>query len=575
MNKDNYRDNPEQPATQENGNSQPAGGAEIETAAVSDAEFEAQIDALTESGDGEAPAPAAGGPPPRKKGMSRKFRYGSTSTIVTVVVIVAVFLLNIVAGILNDRYPLSLDLTKEKLFSMSDESAKVAANVKEDVEVLVFYPEEYFASSTTDTAASSILRQFYELMPQVEAKSGGHVKTTYIDLTANPTLATKYSKYDVATQDILFLAASGKYQKANLNDLAQTSSSSYSYSQTITGSNVEKTVASKLNIISSEYTPVVTILTGHEEASAVVSGVQSLLGSNNYEVRELDITGSEDIGDDVNTLVIAGPTKDFTSDEIKRIREWLNNDGKMGRNLMVFVNYTGECPNLYDFLNVEYGIEVTDNVVMESDPSRQYSYNSFYTYADVADSDYTIEISGSKKVLTMVTRQLLTHKDSSTSNTLFNTDLITFSDKARLMKMQDATGKSDESQAAGDNLSSLAFDPEETPVIGAAMATKWDTGENNEELSTRVFVSGSADLVNSSIISQMRTVYNGDMVLGVMNGVTGNEDSVNISTLSLERETLEIDGKLALWLGFGVFTIGLPVITLVICLIVFLRRRHL
>ena len=73
----------------------------------------------------------------------------------------------------------------------------------------------------------------------------------------------------------------------------------------------------------------------------------------------------------------------------------------------------------------------------------------------------------------------------------------------------------------------------------------------------------------------MRTVYNGDMVLGVMNGVTGNEDSVNISTLSLERETLEIDGKLALWLGFGVFTIGLPVITLVICLIVFLRRRHL
>ena len=92
-------------------------------------------------------------------------------------------------------------------------------------------------------------------------------------------------------------------------------------------------------------------------------------------------------------------------------------------------------------------IRDSDNVVMESDPSQQYSYNSFYTYADVADSDYTIEISGSKKVLTMVTRQLLTHKDSSTSNTLFNTDLITFSDKARLMKMQDATGKSDESQA--------------------------------------------------------------------------------------------------------------------------------
>ncbi|MCI8554621.1 MAG: GldG family protein [Clostridiales bacterium] len=520
-------------------------------------------------------APAGGGEkkPRDKKAMSRRLRYGGLSTLVTVIVIVAVFLLNMVVDILNDRYPLSLDLTRDQLFTLSDESVQVAANIQEDVEVLVFVAESNFSSATTDTASGSIMRQFYEMMPQYEARSNGHITTTYIDLTANPTLATRYTQYNVSSGDILFLAASGKYQKANLNDLAEISSYSYSYS--ITGSNVEKTVASRLNIVSSDYTPVLTLLTGHEESSTVVSGVKSLLGSNNYEVRELDITGSEKIGEDVNTLIIAGPAKDYTSDEIRRVREWLNNDGKLGRNLMVFVNFQALCPNLYDFLQVEYGIEVTNNLVMETDINRQYNYNSFYTYADVAETRHTAETQGSRKVLTMLTRQLLTHRDSDTSNPLFNTDLITFSDKAKLMKMQDAIGESDEAQAAGDDVGALAFSPEETPVIGAALATRWDTDSSNEELSTHVFVSGSADLVNSAIISQMHTVYNGDLVLEVANSITGNEDAVNISTQSLEQQTLEINGKVALWLGFGFFTIGLPLATLIVCLVVFLRRRHL
>ncbi len=47
----------------------------------------------------------------KRRGVSRKFRYGTLSTVLTLVVVAAVVLVNVVASLLNDRYPLNLDLT--------------------------------------------------------------------------------------------------------------------------------------------------------------------------------------------------------------------------------------------------------------------------------------------------------------------------------------------------------------------------------------------------------------------------------------------------------------------------------
>ena len=129
------------------------------------------------------------------------------------------------------------------------------------------------------------------------------------------------------------------------------------------------------------------------------------------------------IRDSINTVVIAAPSKDYTDDEIKKIREWMNNGGNLGRNLAVFVNYQADCPNLYEYLNVDFGIEVTNNIIIETDVNRQYAYNQYYLYGDIADTDYTGNSAGDKKALTMVTRQLLTHRESDTSSTLFNTEM--------------------------------------------------------------------------------------------------------------------------------------------------------
>ncbi len=497
----------------------------------------------------------------KHRGVSRKFRYGTLSTVLTLVVVAAVVLVNVVASLLNDRFPLNLDLTSDKLFTLSEESRQVAQSIDTDIDVVVFAGEENFSDATTDSTAGSIMRQFYELMKQYETQSGGHVKTTYLDVVANPTLASQYSEYEVQSGDILFIG-NGKHKKANINDLASYTSSHYS--TTISGSQVEKIVASNLVNISSEYTPVVALLTGHDEASYSLQGIQSVLSANNYEVREIDITGSEELGDDINTLVIAAPSKDYTDDEIKKIREWMNNGGNLGRNLAVFVNYQADCPNLYEYLNVDFGIEVTNNLIIETDINRYFRSNQSWLYGDIADTDYTGNSAGDRKALTMLTRQLLTHRESDTSSTLFNTDLITYSDSAQLVTLQE-----------GQTEEVTPFEPEETPVVGTAMATRWETGEDGESRTSHVLVSGSQDLVSPALRSYMTTVNNEEFTLDLFGEMTGNQETVNISTQSLDQAILSFSGGQALVIGFGIFTIGLPAVTLIICLVVFLRRRHL
>ncbi len=497
----------------------------------------------------------------KHRGVSRKFRYGTLSTVLTLVVVAAVVLVNVVASLLNDRFPLNLDLTSDKLFTLSEESRQVAQSIDTDIDVVVFAGEENFSDATTDSTAGSIMRQFYELMKQYETQSGGHVKTTYLDVVANPTLASQYSEYEVQSGDILFIG-NGKHKKANINDLASYTSSHYS--TTISGSQVEKIVASNLVNISSEYTPVVALLTGHDEASYSLQGIQSVLSANNYEVREIDITGSEELGDDINTLVIAAPSKDYTDDEVKKVREWMNNGGNLGRNLAVFVNYQADCPNLYEYLNVDFGIEVTNNLIIETDINRYFRSNQSWLYGDIADTDYTGNSAGDRKALTMLTRQLLTHRESDTSSTLFNTDLITYSDSAQLVTLQE-----------GQTEEVTPFEPEETPVVGTAMATRWETGEDGESRTSHVLVSGSQDLVSPALRSYMTTVNNEEFTLDLFGEMTGNQETVNISTQSLDQAILSFSGGQALVIGFGIFTIGLPAVTLIICLVVFLRRRHL
>lgn len=509
---------------------------------------------------------AKGKKPKKSKMDSRRFRYGSMATAITAVVAVLVVVLNVVVSLLADRFPINIDLTQNKLFSLSDNSVEIAKSINKDVQVIVFGSEDLYKNPNMGSnyyQVEALYKEIYKALQQYTSYSGGKVTVKYEDLNLNPQLATQYNKYEVTSGDILLLCGD-RYQKASFNDMYEISGDGYTQAQTVS-SKVEVTLASRIKNVMRDTVQVVTAFVGHEEDEDTVSALKSIYEANGYEFKELNLASSEEI--DANTVagLIVGPTKDFTAEEIERLQKWLDNDGKLDRNLMVFADFQAECKNLYEFLNVEYGLEVTDNLVMETSLTRTYRYSGFYPYADTADTDFTKDLSGSANVLTLLTRQIVTHKENNSENSLYNVPIITFPESAKLMKIKDAT---DENASSEDDKS---FAADAYPINGMAASVKW-TYVDNEQVKTNVILSGSTQMI---LAASQANVKNENVLMSALGAMTGVVDDINVSTKSLERDTITFSDSTTLIVGLGVFTVGIPVIILIICLVVFLKRRHL
>ena len=566
MSKDNLPEE-QTPRTEE----APAGNEAEESSAPSPAE-EAADTAETAAGtetdaeneDGET---SASGKKARRRSDTRKLRYGAMATGLSVIVVAAVVLLNVVVGILADRFPLTFDLTKDKTFSLSEQGAAVAESLKKDVQITVFADESLFNTPNFGDERDTILRQFYQLTREYGSRTGGKVKVSYVDLTSNPNLESKYTDYsnELTTGSILF-EAGDRHQLIQYSDLFSVEQSYTSAAGYTVTSLVEQKLASCLNAVASENQTVVTMLTGHGEDTTAISLLQQLYELNGYTVETVDFTTAQEIHEDSKALILVGPTKDFSEEERNRLQEWLSNDGNLQRNLLLFCALRTNLPVLYGFVEADYGIQITNNVIQETSNNNlvmDYYYGRAIAISSILDTDLT-EASAGKRVLMPNPIQLVTTKDSDiTKDNPSNASLITFGSTAKLLELTDADDSDTESEP---------FDADSYPVTAMAYAERQGIINNTESVSSHVLVSGSVQMLY--YLSQSG-YYNEDLLISAMNTMSGNTDAVVISGKPLNSEMLNFSNATTQIVGLGIFTIGIPAVTLVICLVVFFKRRHL
>ena len=68
----------------------------------------------------------------------RRRRFKTISTTLTIAVIVGILLLNAIVSIVAARFPISFDMSSDKVFTLSEESENVAKSIKNDVKVVIF-----------------------------------------------------------------------------------------------------------------------------------------------------------------------------------------------------------------------------------------------------------------------------------------------------------------------------------------------------------------------------------------------------------------------------------------------------
>lgn len=494
---------------------------------------------------------------------NRKFRMGSTATVFTVVFVAAVLLLNVIAGILNDRYPLNLDLTGDGLYTMSEESKQVAANIKQPIEIVIFGTEDTYKAGD-----NIIYKQLYEFVRQYESLTKGLVSVQFVDATQDPQTYAKYSSYEVEDGDILFLGTDAENKEnvrtsiASTEDLFEYDQMSYYYygQFSLTDSMVEKTLASNLQAVSRETETSVVLLTGHGESEYTLSGVQEVLRQNGYsDCIQLDFTTAAEIDEKVSVAVICAPTEDYTADELVRLAEWVNNDETLGHHLVVFTDATASCPNLYEYLAEEHGVQVENYILGESDASNMFAlngqYNPYAIYSSVESTDHTAELATAEERIQLYLARGLTALWSTDPDYSFSYDTVL-------------------SKVSAETAVAVALDEENTVSelkadTATAILSSNSFYDNEQDHTTYTLVIGSADFFSLGYDN------NETLFMNVFNGINDNADTISVDSVSLTPEALEYTAGTANVLGLGVFTIGLPLIMIVLGVVVFIRRKNL
>lgn len=329
----------------------------------------------------------------------------SVAIIITAVLIAVIIGANVLLSALSDNYHLEIDMTKDKVTTLSDDNIDYIKSFKEPIEIIICSTRENYANCMALTALNfnindSVFNQFDETETKASRSYFDYYEQTLslIDEYAayNKNITVKYISFDSLeamtllenyrnesnlTEGSIIVSntKNNRYKILNYWDIYSLDADAYSYgSYTFNGNNLETVLTKAISYVSSDKK--IGIVSGHSKED-VTEYYREMLTLNNYEVLDISDTVLKSIPDEVDAIVIAAPTTDFTEEELLVIEEFLNNGWKLSKGLIFFADVTAPyLEGLYGMLE-KWGIVASEGVLFETneelhltdDPMTMYS----------------------------------------------------------------------------------------------------------------------------------------------------------------------------------------------------------
>lgn len=446
---------------------------------------------------------------------TKAFRKGSYSTVIMVVIIAIV----IAANVMFSKLPTAarnIDVSSNNLYSIGDTTHSVLDGLKNDVEIIVIKDKE-----STDKRISTLLAKY--------ADYSDHIKVTYKDPVLYPSVLTTY---DTEENNIVIKCdAADKTTKVAFSDIIVTSTSYYgsTYETSFDG---EGQLTKAIDYVSNENNKLIYTISGHGE-SDLGKNISELISKSNFNVKSVNLLVDNGIPDDCDMLICNQPTKDLADDELKLLREYMENGGKM---TVVLADTTTETPN-FDALMADYGISKVNGYI--ADTERYYGQNVYQIFPNYSSGDITGKFGSEEYTLLFGSLGLKVEKTDGVTVDEF----LTTSNKGAAV--------------VGEN------DYTEGKYTLAAAATKDES---------RFTVFGSASIIDDEFTSYYTNLMNLQVF---MNSITSNFDDVsNISIDSISLQTTY--NTIANGSGIGAIFIGIiPVALLILGFLRWFGRRKL
>lgn len=464
----------------------------------------------------------------------RKVKYGTAATAIIVLVIAAVVILNMIMGTLSDKVMTSVDLTKNKVFNLSEDSKKFLTDLKEDVEIVVLNSEREFESLNDYTMqASRIIKQY--------AKNSSKIKVSYVDVVKDPTYLSTYSKEQVS-RNSLIIKTDKKYKIVSIRDIISVKQDPYDGSETVS-SNAENEITSAIIYVTSGVQTKIALIRGYGESDT--SGIVKLLESNNFQVEEVPILTGE-IPSDAKAVIVFAPERDYDERGIEKINKYMDNQGNHGKNLFLVLNEANATYTNINKLIDPYGIKVGDGVVFDTDPNFLAAPMPFYTLSSIVTGEYSQKLKDSQIPIYSPASVKIENLDQENVKSLTQT-----STKAGVRPFN------------ADKDWKITKDS----IVG-----QLDTGLVSSKNDSRVFVFGSREAFSSEVVSQS-SVNNAAYFVNLFK--TFNPESsvdINIEPVSLESPKLGINVSQKINF-FWLFVIIIPAIVIAIGIFVIVMRK--
>ena len=465
--------------------------------------------------------------------MKNKFKYKFSSAVVTSCVVVALILINIIVNVLASKVNLNIDLTRDKIYTFSQQTEDVMKNLDKDVHCYVLY-------TVTNDDGAKYVDEYLEKYKRLS----NHFSYEYIDPYENPAFIKNFSQNgeNISIGSII-VTCGDKYKVIDASMLFNIAT------ETTTTMEMEKHLTSAImHTTGSNETGKIYFTKGHGEYDS--SELYTALNSEGYEAATVNLS-QEAIPEDAIALITLAPMRDFSLQEINALDAYLSEDGNY---IPVLSAEISETNNLFDFLK-EYGINVLSCYVVENDSSHILNQGgNAYPVPDMESHPITEKLIEAGLVY-LAPNSLAFQLTDDNINYAYTYPL--------LMTTEKSYGKT--------NLSFTSLDKDDTDIEGPLCVGALSEARNDKG---KILAIGSANSLSVPGILRDGALANGDFILNAVSYMTDNTRSLSIraknvsySAFTISELHTEFIRIIAQWV--------LPLIIILVGIIVWMRRRYL
>lgn len=471
--------------------------------------------------------------------LKKKWLIDTSKTAVLVIIILAFF---VGVSILMEKLSLTpIDLTEEKLFSLTQESKDQVKNIDKDVTI-------YFIGFTEEDSVLDLAKQY--------TKANEKIKIEVVNVTERPDLVQKYG-IEKDSQGII-VASENNSKVLSSNDL-------YTYdTQTYESINVaEEKLTAAIKTVIIDKLPKVYFLTGYSEIT-LESGMQYFdmyLHNEIIEEAELNILTTGKVPDDCNTLVIPSPNKDFDDITTNAIKEYINKGGNI-----LWLNSALakkiELTNVNSILAI-YGVNPFEvGIIRETDTSKMVTGLPDIILPEILYADVTNKVYGGPGVIMVNATKINTLDDDKLEEISVTKTPLVQTSKGAYFRVN-FNNQSDNPSA--DELKAEY-------LIGAQFDKKI-----SEETTSKLIIYGENYFVSDSVLTQSSATplvayaNNKDLVLNSIAYLADREEDIAVrkSTGRVTYTATEQENRIILSI-----IIAVPLIIIAVGIIVWIKRRR-